>query len=205
MRWKLRIVAIVTGFIVAQRAAKLYFAEAKTVAETVRCAGEFFQLGAAFGVQQIELRITVSQPAEADSKEADFSRHVAMDSKRFLKPGKSIRMEPRRFSQSLGARVRVKAGVANRQRERARGETGFAQAFAGFLRKMAEHGGQSVHVVGVFAKRVIVRNRFWLSVDDKFVGIAAARFAIQRRAPLAENAFQLFLGHGRNLLDSFNA
>src|SRR5437660_3231555 len=178
MRWKLRIVAIVSGFVVAQRAAKLYFAEAKTVAETVRCAGEFFQLGAAFGVQQIELRITVSQPAEADSKEADFSFHVAMDSKKFLKHGKNIGIEPRRFAQRFGTRMRVKAGVANRQCERARGETGFAQALAGFLREMAEHGGKGVHIIGIFAEGVIVRDRFWLGVNDKFVGIAAARLAV---------------------------
>src|SRR5438552_11050453 len=205
MRWELRIVAIVTGFVVAQRAAKLHFAETKTVAETVRGAGQFFQLGAAFGIQQIELFVPVCQPAEADSEEADFSLLVAMNSKKFLKHGKNVRIKPRRFAQGFGTCVGVKASVANGQRERARGETGFAQSFAGFLREMAEHGGQSVHVVGVFAKRVIVRDRFWLGVNDKLVGIAAARLAVQRRSPLAENAFQFFLRHGRNLFDGFDA
>src|SRR5438552_16700903 len=109
MRWELRIVAIVTGFVVAQRAAKLHFAEAKTVAETVRGAGEFFQFRAAFGIQQIELFVPVCQPAEADSEEADFSFHVAMDSKKFLKHGKNIGIEPRRFAQRFGTRMRVKA------------------------------------------------------------------------------------------------
>src|SRR6266853_1783471 len=191
-------------FIAAKRAAELHFAETKTVAETVRGAGEFFQFRAAFGVQQIELLVPVSQPAEADSEEPDSSFQVAMDSKKFLKHGKNVGIEPRRFPQSLGTCMRVKAGVANRQCKRARGEAGFAQTLAGFLREMAEHRRKRVHVVRVFAESVIMRDRFWLGVDDKFVGITAARLAIKRRSPLAENAFQFFLRHGRNLFDSFN-
>src|SRR5882724_2733755 len=70
---------------------------------------------------------------------------------------------------------------------------------------MAEHRGQNFHVAGVFAKSVIVRNRFWLRVNHEFVGIAAARLAIERRAPLAEYAFQFFPRHGRDLLDGFYA
>jgi len=89
--------------------------------------------------------------------------------------------------------------------ERSRGETGFAQALARFLRKMAEHRGQGVRVVGIFSEGVIVRNRFRLGVDDKFVGIAAARFAIQRRTPLAENLFEFLLRNSGDLFDSFDA
>src|SRR5690242_14995762 len=113
MRWKLRIVAIVTGFVVAQRAAKLYFAEAKTVAEAVSGAGEFFQLGAALGIQQVELFVPVCQSAQTDSEEPDFSFHVAMDSKEFLKRGKNVGIEPRRFAQCFGACMRIETGVAN--------------------------------------------------------------------------------------------
>src|ERR1700687_1980958 len=70
---------------------------------------------------------------------------------------------------------------------------------------MAEHGGQGVRVLDIFSEGVIMRDRFRLAVDDKFVGIAAARFAIQRRSPLAENALQLFLRHRRDLFDGFDA
>src|SRR5437879_13505349 len=52
---------------------------------------------------------------------------------------------------------------------------------------------------------MIVRDRLRLGVDQKFIGIAAARFAIQRRSPLAENAFEFFLRHSCNLLDRFDA
>src|SRR5258708_14406079 len=67
-----------------------------------------------------------------------------MGAKEFLKHGKNIRIEPSGFPQRFGARVRFESGVPNRQRERSRGETGFAQALARFLRKMAEHRGQGV-------------------------------------------------------------
>ncbi len=39
---------------------------------------------------------------------------------------------------------------------------------------MAEHGGEDFDVACICAEGVIVRNRFWLGVDDKFVGITAA-------------------------------
>src|SRR5213080_3493472 len=154
-------------------------AKTKTVAETVRGAGEFFQFCAVIGIQQIELFAAMSQPAEADPEEPDLSFLVPMSSKEFLKHGKNVGIETRRFSQCFGACVRIKAGVANRQREGARGEAGFAQALRGFLRKMAEHGRESVRIVCVLAKSMIVRDRFWLGIDDKFVRIAAARFAVK--------------------------
>ena len=70
---------------------------------------------------------------------------------------------------------------------------------------MTEHRGHRVRIVRVFAESVILRDRFRLRVDDKFIGIAAARFAIQRRSPLAKNLFQLFLWNGGDLLDGFDA
>src|SRR5260370_12244545 len=70
---------------------------------------------------------------------------------------------------------------------------------------MTEHRGHRIQIVGVFAESVIVRNRFWLRVNHEFVGIAAARLAIEGCAPLAEYAFQFFLWHGRDLLDGFYA
>src|SRR5467141_2194286 len=136
-------------FIAAKRAAELHFAETKTVAETVRGAGEFFQFRAALGVQQIELFTAVSKAAEADSEQPDFSFHISMGAKEFLKHRKNVGIEPRGLPERFGARMRFESGVANRQCERSRGQTCFAEPLAGFLRKMAEHRGQDVHVVGV--------------------------------------------------------
>src|SRR6266581_6774701 len=99
----------------------------------------------------------------------------------------------------------LEAGVTDRQSKRARGEARFAKAFASFLRKMAEHRGQRVGIVRVFAEGVVVRNGFRLGIDHKFVGIAAARFAVKRSAPLAENLFELFLRNGGDLLDRLDA
>src|SRR5260370_14366605 len=147
---------MVPGFVVPKRTAELHFAETKTVAETVRGAGEFFQFRAAFGVQQIKLFTAVSQDAEADAEKPDFSFYISMVSKEFLKHGKNIGIEPRRFSQCFGTRVRFETGVTNRQRERSRGETGLAETLTGFLRKMTQHGGQGVSIACVLAKGVIV-------------------------------------------------
>src|SRR5229473_6077098 len=133
-RRKLRIVAVVPGFIAAKRAAELHFAETKTVAEAVRGPGEFFQFRTALGVQQIELFTAVSEAAEADSEQSDFSFHVPMGAKEFLKHRKNVGIESRGLPQCFGASVRFEAGVPNGQCERSRGETGFAQTLAGFLR-----------------------------------------------------------------------
>src|SRR5882762_4576471 len=118
------------------------------------------------------------QPAEADTKQADFAAMVAVSMKEFLDRGKNVRIELGRFTKRLRARVGVEAGVANREREGARGQTRFAQALAGLLRKVTEHCGERDRVVRVFTESVIVRNGFRLGVDYKFVGIAAARFAV---------------------------
>jgi len=75
------IVAVLAQFVVAERAAELHFVETKTVAETVRGAGEFFELARRSVVQQIELFVAVSQPAEGDSEEPDFSFHIPMRAK----------------------------------------------------------------------------------------------------------------------------
>jgi len=42
-------------------------------------------------------------------------------------------------------------------------------------------------------------------VDQEFIGVAAAGFAVQRVAPLAEDLFQFFLGVRSELLDGFDA
>src|SRR5262249_19751591 len=70
---------------------------------------------------------------------------------------------------------------------------------------MAQHGLEHSVVVCVFAEGVIVRNRLRLGIDDKFVGIPAARLAVESIAPLTKNLFQPFARYGRDLADRFNA
>src|SRR5258708_22126355 len=70
---------------------------------------------------------------------------------------------------------------------------------------MTEHRGHRIRIVRVLAESVILRNGFWLRVNHKFVGIAAARLAIERRSPLTKNLFQLFLRNGGDLFDGFDA
>src|SRR5260370_6581867 len=171
MCWKLRIVAIVSGFVVAERATELHFAEAEAVAKTICGAGEPFQFCAALGVEQIELFGAVCEAAEADSEQSHFSFYIAMDSEEFLEHGKNVGIEPRGFSQRFGARVRFKASVADRQRERARGEPASPPTLAPFLGKMTEHGGERIGVAGVFAESVIVRDRLRLRIDHTLASI----------------------------------
>ena len=128
-------------FIAAKRAAELHFAETKTVAETVRCAGQFFQFRAALGVEQIKLLTAVSKAAEAHSEQADSPFSIPMGAKEFLKYRKNVGIEPRGLPERFGARMRFESGVANRQCERSCGEASFAEPLTGFLRKMAEHRG----------------------------------------------------------------
>src|SRR5260370_10375246 len=117
---------MVAGFTAGKRAAELHFAETKTVAEAVRGAGEFFQFRAALGVQQIELFTAVSEAAEAHSEQPDFSFHVPMAAKEFLKHRKNVGIESRGLPQRFGATVPFEAGVPNGQCKRSRSATGFA-------------------------------------------------------------------------------
>src|SRR5262249_12506160 len=64
---------------------------------------------------------------------------------------------------------------------------------------------QGGRVISVFAESMIVRNGFGFGVEDEFVGVAAARFAIEGRAPLAENVFEFFRWNFRKLRDGFNS
>src|SRR5712671_1440063 len=116
------------------------------------------------------------QAAQTYTKKADFAPVIAVGVKKLLKHCENVGIELGRFAKCLGARVRIEAGVTNREREGARGQASFAQSLAGLLRKMTEHCGERDCVVRVFTESVIVRNGFRLGVDYKFVGIAAARF-----------------------------
>src|SRR5882762_2826522 len=118
------------------------------------------------------------QPAEADTKQANFAPVIAVGVKKFLEHGKNVRIELGRFTKRLRACVRIEASVTNGEREGARGQARLAQALAGLLRKVTEHRSERDRVVRIFSESVIVRNGFWLGIDYKFVGIAAPRFAV---------------------------
>ena len=128
-----------------------------------------------------------------------------MLAKKALEHGINVGIELRRLRKRFGARVGFESSVTNRQCECSRGQPRFAQPLAGLLREVAERRGHFVAIVGVFSKRVIVRDGLWFRIDHKFVRIAAARFAVERLAPLPENPFQLFLGNRRKLLDGFQS
>src|SRR5258707_558964 len=72
------------GIIGAQRAAKLHGAEAEAIAQEVGGARQFFEFGAAFRGQQIELLRAVRQTAEAYTEKADFAAMVAVLAKKIL-------------------------------------------------------------------------------------------------------------------------
>jgi len=147
----------------------------------------------------------VREIGESGAEQADLAFLVAVFVKKRAKNALNVLVEVQRLRAGARARVGVKTGVANGQRERTRGEAGFAKALARFLRKMAEHGKERGEIVRVFAEGVIVRNGFWFGVDDEFVRIAAARFAVKRRSPPAENLFKFFRGMFGELRDGFDA
>src|SRR5882762_6579451 len=180
-----------------KRAAELHFAESEAIAKPVRGAGELFQSCAALRFEQIQLLVAVRKSAEAYAKQPDFSGRIAVHAKEFLKHSEDICVETCGLAERLGSRMRFETCVAKGRCEGSCGKAGFAEALAGLLRKMAEHRGQRDGILGVFAKGVVVRDGLRLRIDHEFVGIAASRFAIQRRSPLPENRFQLLLPHGR--------
>src|SRR5882757_3307972 len=145
------------------------------------------------------------QPAQAHTKQADFAPVIPVSMKEFLERGKNVRIELRRFTKRLRACVRIEASVTNGERKSARGQASFAKALASLLRKVTEHRGERDRVVRVFSESVIVRNGFWLGIDYEFVGITAARFAVQRGAPLAEDLVEFFQRLTGELFHGFNA
>ncbi len=117
----------------------------------------------------------------------------------------NISVEMNGILNRLRARVGFETRVANGQGERACGQSGFAQAFTGFLGEMAQQGFHFRDVGGVFTKSVIVGNRFGFRIDQEFVGIASAGFAIERGAPLAKDFLKFLLFVSGELFDSLNA
>src|SRR5690242_16326690 len=173
-----------------QRAAELQLFKSEAVAYAVRGLGKFREFLAPVRVEQIQLLRAVGKAAQAYSQQAHSAPRVAMDAKQRPQDGKNVAVQSRGFRQSLCARVRIEACVAYRQRDGAGLQTRLPQPFAGFLRKMAEHGLKRGGVIGILAKRVVVGNRFRFSVDDKLVGVAASCFAVERFAPLAKDLLE---------------
>src|SRR6266852_8622996 len=153
----------------------------------IRGARQFFELGAVLRGKEIQLLGAMRQSAETHAQQTNSALVIAVLAEQILENSEDVGIELRGLAERFRARVSVETCVTDSQSQRARGQARFTQALASFLRKMAEHSGKRCGVIRIFAKRVIVRNGFGLGIDQKFVGIAAARFAIERVAPLAEN------------------
>src|SRR5262249_16055106 len=146
----------------------------------------------------------MSEIAECGAKETDFAFFVAMRFEEGKKDALNVGIVMDGFGHGAGASVRIESDVTNGESKSPGGEAGFAKGFAGFLREMAQQGRKGGGVVGVVGEGVIVGDGFGFGVDDEFVGIAAAGFAIERGTPLAENAFE-FLGRDfSELRDGFD-
>ena len=166
--------------------------------------GELFEFFAAVGFEEVELLRAVGECGEGYAEEADFALGVAMLAEEIEEDGEDVGVELRGFGEGFRAGVGFESGVADGQRQGARGEARFAEALAGFLGEMAEQGFHFGDVGGVFAEGVIVGDGFGFGVDEEFVGVAAAGLAVEGSAPLAEDFFELFLGVGGELLDGFD-
>ena len=178
--------------------------EAEFVAKTIGGASELIELFAASGLEEIELLAAVGERGEADAEETDLAARIAMAAEEIEEGAEDVGIEVNGFRKRVGAGMRVEASVANGEGEGASGEASFAEALAGFLREMAEERFHLRDIEGVFAESVILGNGFGLGVDQEFVGIAAAGFAIESGAPLAKDFFEAFLGIGGELLDGLN-
>src|SRR5579883_417507 len=189
----------------AERAAELKFSEAEAVTQAVGGTGEIFELGAALGVEQVELRPAVRESAKAHAEKADLALAVTMPPKEFLKHRENIAIEGSGPRKGFRASSGIESSVANREGQSPSCETRFAQALACFLAEMAQHRAQRFIIIGVFPKCVIVRNRLRLGIHHEFIGIAAARLAEERIAPLAEDLFECLAGSGRKLPDDLDA
>src|SRR6266699_4675061 len=177
----------------AKRAAELHLVESKAVAQRIGCPRELVQFCAPRWIEQIELFVSVREPAERYAQQTDFPLRITVFAKQRKKGSECVRVKLDRLRQCFRSRVSVEAGVTNRESERPRRQSRLAQAFAGLLRKVAEHGFERNDVSRVFTKRVVVRNGFRLGIQNEFVGIAAARFAVQCRSTLPKDFFEFFL------------
>ena len=125
--------------------------------------------------------------------------------KKFANGFEKSRVEVGRFGQRVAARDGREIRIAQRERNRSRVKRRIAQTLRRLLAQITERGFQQLAVVRIFAERLIVRKRFWLGIDEKFIGVNAARFAVERRAPLPKSFFQAFQRNSLQLRDRFDA
>src|SRR6266404_3527645 len=177
----------------AKRTAELHLVKTKAIAQGISCPRELVQFCTPRWIEQIELSVSVREPAERYSEQTDFPLRITVFAKQRKKGSECVRVKLDRLRQCFRSRVGIEAGVTNRESERPRRQPRLAQAFAGLLRKVAEHGFERNDVSRVFTKRVVVRNGFRLGIQNEFVGIASPRFAVQRCSPLPKDLFELFL------------
>lgn len=109
------------------------------------------------------------------------------------------------FGESLGARIGIEAGIADGEGQGAGGKAGFAKTLAGLLGKVAQEGFHPGDIRRVFAEGMVVGDGFGFGVNQEFVGVPSASFAIESDAPLAEDFLEFFLRMGGELLDGFDA
>src|SRR5208282_448692 len=81
------------------------------------------------------------------------------------KDGKDIIVQTTGILKRFGTGMGFEARVANGERESTGGETGFAKAFAGFLREETEQGFQLFNIVRILAEGVIVGDGFGFGVN----------------------------------------
>src|SRR5467141_5143348 len=109
-----------------------------------------------------------------------------------------------RLTERVCTRDRLESRIANRECDRRSAQSSIAEPLHRFLAKQAERRVERGAIIRVKRKRLVVGDRFRLGVDEKLVRVAAARLAVQRRAPAAEILLELFLCGGRKLRNDLN-
>ena len=190
---------------ICERTAELDLGETEFVAQTIRGARQALELFPAAGIEQIELSRSGGKRSECDADEPEHRRpfHEREKRSRIVFRNTASRSEG---SASVWLRVMVvKSAKRMVKRDGAGVKARVAQALGCFLAEVAERGVQLLGVVRVLAERLIVRKGFCFGVHEEFVGVDAARFAIERRAPPAERFFQSLERQGLQLRNRFDS
>ena len=112
----------------------MQLSKTEAVTEPVRGAGEFVLFFSALRIQQTELLAAVSESAEADAQQSDFSFCIAVQSKQYLQHSKNVGIEPQRFRERFRTSVGVESRITDGQRESPGRQARFAEPLACFLR-----------------------------------------------------------------------
>src|ERR1041385_7931088 len=124
----------------------------------------------------------MAQPAQRYPQQADFALAVAMLPKQRNKNSECVGIKLHWIIQRLGSSVSIEPSIANGQRQSPRRQSRLSQSLARVLRNMAAHRLHRLRIVGVFAKSMVLRDRFGLGIHNEFIRIAAPRFAIDRKS-----------------------